>query len=61
VQEYEVIRKEQKETEQENRQSKRQQKQEQKKREADISFIMRVLDVDRETAEEYLPFMQKTA
>ena len=61
VQEYEVIRKESKVQEQLNRLNKRKQKQEQQKREEDLAFIMRVLGVDRETAEEYLPFMQRTA
>lgn len=61
VQEYEVTRKEAKVQEQLNRLNKQKQKQEQQKREEDLAFIMRVLDVDRKTAEEYLPYMQKTA
>lgn len=61
VQEYEVIRKESVVKEQENRLKKRQQKQEQQKQEIDIAFVMRVLEVDRERAEKYLPFMQRTA
>lgn len=57
VQEYEVIRKEFVVKEKENRLKKWQEQ----KNEEDISFIMRVLGVDRERAEKYLPFMQKTA
>ena len=60
-QEYELIRKEAKVQEQLNRLNKQKQKQEQQKREENLAFIMRVLGVDRETAEEYLPFMQKSA
>lgn len=59
VQEYEVTRKEAKVQEQVNRLNKRKQKQEQQKREEDLAFIMRVLGVDRERAEKYLPFMTK--
>lgn len=61
VQEYEVIRKESVVKEQENRLKKRQEKQEQQKKEDDIAFVMRMLGVDQERAEKYLPFMQKTA
>lgn len=61
VQEYEVIRKESVVKELENRLKKRQEKQEHRKQEDDLVFIMKVLGVDRQRAEEYLPFMQKTA
>lgn len=60
AQEYEVIRKEFVVKEKEKRLKKQQQKQEQKKREEFLESIMRVFEVDRETAEEYLSLACRT-